>query len=188
MTDVQRILRRVPEPIDDLVPRVYEELRALAGRFMSRERGNHTLQTTALVHEAYLRLVEQRNLDPADRDHFFAAAANTIRRILTDHARQRHAAKRGGDWERVTISDVDAADESATVDLLALDEALEKLAALDGRAARVVTMRYFGGLKNEQIAAALGVSERTIADDWATARAWLRRELEADSPGRADEP
>jgi RNA polymerase sigma factor (TIGR02999 family) len=177
----------VRESIDDLLPRVYDELRALAARFMSRERANHTLQTTALVHEAYVRLVEQRNLDPADRDHVFAAAANTIRRILTDHARQHRAQKRGGGWERMTISDVDAAADSAGVDLLALDDALEKLAALDPRAARVVTMRYFGGLNHDQIAAALGVSARTVADDWAMARAWLRQELEIESPA-ADQP
>ena len=150
---------------------------------MSRERASHTLQTTALVHEAYVRLVEQRNLDPADRDHFFAAAANTIRRMLTDHARQRHAAKRGGDWERVTISDVDAADDPPPWTCSRWTRRSRARRARR-RTARVVTMRYFGGLKNEQIAAALGVSERTIADDWATAPRVAAPRAGGGFPGR----
>jgi len=164
--------------IDTLLPVIYEELHAVAHRMMAQERRNHTLQTTALVHEAYVKLIGQQNVDVRDRNHFFAVAATIIRRILVDHARQKYAAKRGGGWERVTIAGVDVAEERDPVDVLALDEAMQKLGALSPRACEVVTMRYFGGLTMEQIAQALNVSPRTVADDWTMARAWLRRELD----------
>jgi RNA polymerase sigma factor (TIGR02999 family) len=168
--------------MNELLPRIYDELRAVARRMMSGERAGHTLEATALVHEAYFRLIDQRNLAPADRGRFLAAAATTIRRILVDHAKQRRAAKRGGGWRRV---DYDGAAEPSTaaVDLVALDEALQRLGRLHERAAKVVTMRYFGGLTTERIAGALGVCPRTVADDWAIARAWLRRELDATCRG-----
>ena len=170
--------------LNELLPRVYDELRAVAHRMMCGEREGHTLQTTAIVHEAYLRLVEQHNLTPADHAPFLAAAANTIRRVLVDHARQRRSAKRGGGWRRLEPlvddggRDVLAAPvRSDAIDLLALDEALVGLAGFDPRAADVVTLRYFGGLTVEQIAHVLGVSPRTVGDDWSMARAWLRRAL-----------
>jgi RNA polymerase sigma factor (TIGR02999 family) len=171
--------------VNALVPRVYEELRQIAARYMARERRGHTLQTTALVHEAYVRLVDQQNLHDGDREQFFAIAANVIRRILVDHARGRDAEKRGGaDRQRMSISGVDVPDGADAIDLLALEDALARLEAMSERAAKVVTMRYFGGMTVDEVARALGVSPRTVADDWAMARAWLRRELEPD--GTAD--
>ena len=172
--------------LNELLPRLYDELRAVAHRMMCGERAGHTLQTTAIVHEAYMRLVEQHNLTPADHAPFLAAAANTIRRVLVDHARQRRSAKRGGGWHRLEplVDDggrdaLAAPARSESIDLLALDEALSGLARFDPRAADVVTLRYFGGLTVEQIARVLGVSPRTVGDDWSMARAWLRRELSA---------
>ena len=185
-------LRRAGErgELNELLPRVYDELRAVAHRMMCGERAGHTLQTTAVVHEAYVRLVEQRNLSPADHGPFLAAAANTIRRVLVDHARQRRSAKRGGGWHRLEPLADDGRDDGLAapahgdaLDLLALDEALVQLAQVDPRAADVVTMRYFGGLTVEQIARALNVCPRTIGDDWSMARAWLRRELSGDADG-----
>jgi RNA polymerase sigma factor (TIGR02999 family) len=169
--------------LDDFLPLVYDELRALAGRCLANERVDHTLQPTALVNEAYFRLIGQRNLRPGDRAQFFAIAATTIRRILVDHAKRRGADKRGGggSWQRITLADVDlsnGSDESNEPEVRELDEALNELAMLDERAAKVVTMRYFGGMTLAQVAYALGVSTRTIADDWAMAKAWLRRALE----------
>lgn len=173
--------------LDALLPLVYDELRRVAGRHMAEERADHTLQATAVVHEAYFRLVGQRNLDYRDRNQFFAAAANAIRRILVDHARSRGRAKRGGGGgsgrERVTLDGAEVAAAAADagvaggVDLIDLDDALGRLAALSERAAKVVELRFFGGLSMGEAAAALGVSPRTAADDWAVARAWLRREL-----------
>jgi RNA polymerase sigma factor (TIGR02999 family) len=174
---LQRAARGERGALDQLLPAIYEELRHLARQLMAAERHDHTLQSTALVHEAYLRLIDQRNIRPEDRNHFFAAAATTIRRILVDHARAHSAAKRGQGWERMSIESIEPEDESRPLDLLALEDALEKLSRLSERAGKVVTMRYFGGLTVDQIAQALNVSARTIADDWTMARAWLRREL-----------
>ena len=165
---------------DDLVALIYDELRNVAGRFMAGERRGHTLQTTALVNEAYLRLIQQANVDPADRQHFLAVAATIIRRILVDHARQHRAAKRGRGWAQISVDAADAqhlATADNANDLIALEEALEKLGQLSDRAARVVTMRFYAGLSVDEVAAALQVSPRTVADDWAMARAWLKREL-----------
>jgi RNA polymerase sigma factor (TIGR02999 family) len=184
-SEITRLIRccreaRLPEDREQamhhLVPVVYEELRELARSHLRRERANHTLQPTALVNEAYLRVVDQHAADWRDRSHFFALAARLMRQILIDHARRRAAAKRGGDRRRVTLADV-AHPERADVDLLALDEALEAFAALDARKAKVVELRYFGGLTMEEVAEALGVSLRTAESDWFLARAWLRTRL-----------
>jgi RNA polymerase sigma factor (TIGR02999 family) len=163
---------------------VYEELRRQAGRAMRREGDAHTLQATALVHEAYLRLVDQQRVQWRNRAHFFAIAAQMMRRVLVDHARTRLAAKRGGELQRVTLGDVGAgpaeAGDGDGVDVLALHEALERLALLDPRQARLVELRYFGGLGIEETAEALEVSPATVKRDWAVARAWLRRALAAE--------
>ena len=164
-----------------LLPAVYEELHRQAARAMRREGDQHTLQATALVHEAYLRLVDQRRVEWRNRAQFFGVAAEVMRRILVDHARARHAAKRGGDAKRVTLGDADAADESSGrgLDILALHDALERLAALDPPQARVVELRYFGGLSIDETADVLEVSPATVKRYWVFARAWLYRELNA---------
>ena len=186
-------LRRAGErgELNELLPRVYDELRAVAHRMMCAERAGHTLQTTALVHEAYVRLLGQRNLTHAERAPFLAAAATTIRRVLVDHARLRRASKRGGGWHRLEpLADQSGRDQPSApahadaLDLLALDQALGKLAQVDARAADVVTMRYFGGLTVDQIARVLDVSPRTVGADWSMARAWLRRELSSADDAR----
>lgn len=162
-----------------LVAAVYAELRRQAARAMRRE-GDHTLQTTALVHEAYLRLVDQRRVVWRSRAHFFGVAAQLMRRILVDHARGRHAAKRGGKAQQLTLDDADAAIPASAaegVEVVALHEALERLAAIDPTQARLVELRYFGGLNIEETGEALGVSPATVKREWAIARAWLRREL-----------
>ena len=160
-----------------LLPLVYDELRRLAAQHLANERAGHTLQPTALVHEAYLSLIDGDGRRFADRTHFFRAAAEAMRRILIDHARRKSSLKAGGDWRRVTLADVDAIVEDGGVDLLALDEAMGKLAAIDRRKAELVTLRFFGGLSNDEAAEVLGVSPSTADNDWAYARAWLRVEL-----------
>ncbi|HKH91163.1 MAG TPA: sigma-70 family RNA polymerase sigma factor [Gemmatimonadaceae bacterium] len=164
---------------DRLVPAVYDELRRQAERAMRREGGEHTLQATALVHESYLRLVDQRQVEWRNRAHFFAIASTVMRRILVDHARARLTAKRGGGAIQITLAGVEAghASDSGDVDLLALHEALERLSVLDPDQARLVELRYFGGLTIEETAEALAVSPATVKREWALARAWLRREL-----------
>jgi RNA polymerase sigma factor (TIGR02999 family) len=164
---------------DVLVSAVYDELRRQAERAMRREGVEHTLQATALVHESYLRLVDQRRVEWRNRAHFFAIASTVMRRILVDHARARLSAKRGGGVAPVTLAGVARASDDGTddVDLLALHEALERLAALDPDQARLVELRYFGGLTIEETAEALAVSPATVKREWALARAWLRREL-----------
>jgi RNA polymerase sigma-70 factor (ECF subfamily) len=161
----------------ELAPYVYDELRRLARINMSRERPDHTLQPTDLVHEVYLKLVDQSRVSWQGRSHFFGVGAQMMRRILVDHARGRRQLKRGGELKRVTLVDAPLSTDLDTEELLALDTALEKLAAIDERQARVVELRYFGGLKVEEAAVALGVSKRTVELDWTHARAWLRREL-----------
>ena len=170
---------------EQLLPAVYAELRRQAARAMRRENSDHTLQPTALVHEAYLRLVDQRRVEWRSRAHFFGVAAHLMRRILVDHARGRQAAKRGGGAQRLVIADALAEaciagaspDVDAGLDVLALHEALERLAELDPDQARLVELRYFGGLTIEETADALGVSPATVKREWAIARSWLRREL-----------
>jgi len=164
-----------------LMAQVYDELRRLARRYMRAERANHTFQATVLVHEAYLRLMGQEDAAWQDRAHFFAAASQLMRHILVDHARARKAAKRGGEQHQVTLSEGLVAEENKTVEVLALHEAMEKLAGLDARQARVVEMHFFGGLTFAEIAYVLDASERTVKRDWTMARAWLKLELSKES-------
>jgi RNA polymerase sigma factor (TIGR02999 family) len=161
-----------------LTPLVYDELRGLAARYMQQERADHTLQATALVHEAYIRLIDQSRVDWKNRAHFFSVAAEMIRRVLVDHARQHHAAKRGGDARKVRLTDSDGALEDPDVDLMALDEVLDELRRLNERHGRVVELRFFGGLSVEDTAHVLEVSPQTVRSDWRMARAWLRERLE----------
>jgi RNA polymerase sigma factor (TIGR02999 family) len=166
---------------EKLLPAIYAELHRQASRAMRRERGEHTLQATALVHEAYLRLVDQRKVEWKNRAQFFGVAAQVMRRILVDHARAHHAEKRGGAMKPLSLGHADQApaggsDDSA-LDVLMLHDALERLALLDPEQARLVELRYFGGMNIEETAEALGVSPATVKREWATARAWLRREL-----------
>lgn len=166
---------------DQLTPVVYEKLRALAEQFMRRERRDHTLQATALLNEAYLRLFDQSRVDWRGRAHFVALAAEMMRRILVDHARRHSAAKRGGGRERVPLDETLAvADARRHVDLIALDDALKELQKLNPRQARVVELRYFGGLSVKETAYALDTSERTVINDWSVARAWLRHKMSPD--------
>lgn len=165
---------------EQLLPHVYNELRQLARRYLSRERPGHTLEPTALVHEAYIKLVDQSKVDWQGRTHFFAVGAKVMRHLLIDHARGKGRAKRGGDRQKVTLAEGLTPFGSGALDaedLLALNEGLDRLAELDARQARVVELRFFGGLTVPEAALVLGVSNRTIEGDWAHARAWLKREL-----------
>jgi RNA polymerase sigma-70 factor, ECF subfamily len=167
-----------PEALDKLMPLVYEELHRQAARFLHRERTDHTLQTTALIHEAYLKLVDQREVNWESRTHFFAIAATLMRRIMVDYARTKNREKRGGDYLKLPLEEAElVAGKEKSVDLMALDEALTKLEKIDRRQARVVELRYFGDLTLEETAAALKISRTTVAEDWAMAKAWLYREL-----------
>jgi RNA polymerase sigma factor (TIGR02999 family) len=163
--------------LEKLLPLVYDELHRLAQHYLRRESPGHTLQATALVNEAYLRLIDQQRSDWQNRAHFFAVAARVMRHLLVDHARSRRYRKRGGGALRVSLEEADAATPEPALDLLALDEALERLAAIDERKVLIVELRYFGGLSFEETAAALGLSEVTVKRDWLKARAWLYREL-----------
>jgi RNA polymerase sigma factor (TIGR02999 family) len=165
---------------DKLMPLVYNELRTLARRQMRRERSGHTLQATALVHEAYLRLIDQRQVKWQNRAHFFAIAAQVMRRIVVDYARKRGRLKRGGAARQVSLDEAALLTSTQVPELLALDEALYRLADVDERKSRVVEMRYFGGLSVSEVATVLEVSENTVIGDWALAKAWLRRELECE--------
>jgi RNA polymerase sigma-70 factor (ECF subfamily) len=164
--------------LDRLMPVVYAELRRQAARHLRRELAGQTLQTTDLIHEAYLRLVDQRNMRWQNRAHFFAIAAQLMRRILVDHARRRHRAKRGGSAIALPLeAGLMVAAEKSEADLLALDEALTRLAAMDSRQSQIVELRFFSGLSIEQTASVLGVSSTTVKDDLNLAKAWLRREI-----------
>jgi RNA polymerase sigma factor (TIGR02999 family) len=163
--------------LDELYPLVYDELHRLARRYMSRERKDHTLQTTALINEAYVRMVDQKNVNWANRSHFFAISAQIMRRILIDHARRHAYAKRGGGAQQVSLEDVAALVPEQGRELMRLDEALKSLAERDPRRSQVVELRYFGGLNNEEIAGVLHVSENTVTRDWNMARAWLYQQL-----------
>lgn len=166
--------------LDELIPLVQNELRRLARNYMRRQKVGHTLQTTALVNEAFVRLVDSDRVNWQDRNHFFAICAQLMRRILVDFARKKASLKRGGERVQVTLGDnVDISDEKEA-EVVALDEALVRLAQLNQRQSRIVELRYFGGLTEEQIAEALEISSRTVRRDWNLARAWLFRELSSD--------
>lgn len=161
------------EDLDALMAAIYHDMRRLAMSHMGGERRNHTLQPTALVHEAYVKLIDQRSTDWKDRLHFFAVASRIIRRILIDHARARDADKRGGGATRIVVGDRDVAAPERDIDLIALDEALVELARLDEQQARIVELRFFGGCTVEEIAEVLKIGKRTVDRDWQIARAWL---------------
>ena len=161
-----------------MLPVVYDELRALAGAFFRGQRAGHTMTPTVLVHEAYLRLNAADGIEWEGRGHFCAVAAKAMRYVLKDYARHVSAAKRGGDWSRITLSGVSADESTLIVDPIDLDNALERLAEADPRQCRIVELRFLAGLTNQEVAEALGVSARTVNLDWRMARAWLRRELE----------
>lgn len=177
--DVTQLLIRLTDGntavLDELLPLIYGELRRLANRYLRRERTDHTLQPTALVHEAYLKLIDQKHVRWQNRAHFFGVAANVMRRILVDHARRNLAGKRGGEAEKLPLEEeilVVSSDEKS-VELLALDEALENLAKIDKQKARIVELRYFGGLSVEETAEVMNVSPVTIKRQWRMAKAWL---------------
>ena len=166
-----------PQAPERLMPFVYDELRRLARVFLSKERGGHTLQPTALVHEAYLRLVDQTRVNWQNRAHFYGIAASMMRRVLIDHARAHSTEKRGGAAIRLSLDDVQLPIEERAAGLVALDEALERLAVYDERKCKVVELRFFGGMSDKEIAEVLGVTTRTVLRDWKTARLLLYREL-----------
>ena len=170
--------------LDELMPIVYEELRRLARRRLRTERPGHPLQTTALVNEAYLRLVDVRQIRWQDRGHFFAMSARLMRRILVEFARAQRCAKRGGERQRVSFDEALNVSTQRATDLIALDDALSALATVDGRKSQVVEMRFFGGLTVEQTAEALAISRETVIRDWNVAKAWLLREIDG---GRRDD-
>ena len=164
--------------LEKLMPLVYSELRRLASNYLRRERGEHTLQPTALVNEAYLKLVDQRNPKWQNRAHFFGISAQLMRRILVDHARQHQAAKRGGSGQqRISLTGAERLAKQSEVDLLALNEALDELAQMDPQQSRIVELKFFGGLSIEEIAEVMKIGHATVERDWKMARAWLRRQL-----------
>jgi RNA polymerase sigma factor (TIGR02999 family) len=165
--------------LDKLMPLVYNELRRLATNYLRRERAGHTLQPTALVNEAYLKLVDQRNAKWQNRAQFFGISAQLMRRILVDHARQHRAVKRGGsDQQRLSVTSAERIVKQSEVDLLALNEGLDELAKMDQQQSRIVELKFFGGLSIEETAEVLGISHATVERDWKMARAWLRQRLE----------
>jgi len=180
-SEIASILQEVSdgdrEAADRLMPLVYDDLRAIAARLLRRERSGHSFQPTELVHEAYMKLVDQKQVDWQGRTHFYAIGAQAMRRILTDHARAKLRLKRGQRPHRVEWSDNFALSIDNLEDVLALDEAMTKLEKLDPRQARIVELRFFGGLKVQEVADYLGVSTRTVELDWTMVKAWLRREL-----------
>ena len=188
-TDVTILLSELTrgnqQAVEQLVPLVYCELKRLANGYMRRERPDHTLQPTALVHEAYLKLVEQRSTNWQSRAHFFGIAAQMMRRILIDHARGHLREKRGGGQRAVPIDDALAFAPEHSLELIKLDESLERLAQLDPRQARIVELRFFGGLSVEQTAEMLGISEKTVKRDWSVAKAWLHGDLKANHGNNA---
>lgn len=188
--NITRLLRAAASgerrDLDALMAAIYNDMRRLALSHMGAERGNHTLQPTALVHEAYMKLIDQRSTEWADRVHFFSVASRIIRRILVDHARQRNAAKRGAAYERMSIDDAELSAPAGDVDLVALDEALTELNDIDERQAKIVEMRFFGGLTLEEIAEALSLGRRSVDRDWQAAKAWLCFRLAEDAPEAGD--
>jgi RNA polymerase sigma-70 factor, ECF subfamily len=183
--DIERLLTAARtgerDAVAALTDTVYAQLRHVAAAYMRRESPGQTLQATALVHEAFIRLVRDRQVSWQDSAHFRAIAARSMRQILVERARARHAKKRGGMWQRITLDERTASAPPMTVGVAALDEALERLAAHDPQRAQLVELRFFGGLTIEETAAVLGVSPATVKRGWALAKAWLRRELETDA-------
>jgi RNA polymerase sigma factor (TIGR02999 family) len=167
---------------DQLMPIVYEELRRMARRFMGRERRDHTLQTSALINEAYLRLVDQESANWQNRAHFFAVAAQVMRNILIDHARSHHYEKRGGGTKKVSLDDAIILTDERAAELVALDDALTSLAAVDPRKSRIIELRFFGGLNIEETAEVIGLSPTTVQREWRAARAWLYRFIDGKDP------
>ncbi|HET6890448.1 MAG TPA: sigma-70 family RNA polymerase sigma factor, partial [Pyrinomonadaceae bacterium] len=168
------------EALDKLLPVVYDELRKQAARYLRRERAGHTLQTTALIHEAYLRLVDQKNVHWQNRAQFFGLAAQLMRRILVDHARTKKRAKRGGSDIRVSLTGAKVLAKSEDLDVVALDEALDRLAQIDEQQSKIVELRFFSGLTVEETAEVLSISPATVKRDWSMAKAWLHRELSSN--------
>jgi len=169
------------EALDKLMPAVYDELRRQAARYLRRERAGHTLQTTALIHEAYVRLVDQRNVEWQNRAHFFGIAAQMMRRILVDHARTKKRAKRGGSDVKISLADATILVKEQDLDVVALDEALTRLAEIDEQQSRIVELRFFSGLTVEETAEVMGISPATVKRDWSMAKAWLHRELSGEA-------
>ena len=176
-----------PSALERALPLIYEDLRRQADRFLRRERSDHTLQATALVHEAWLRLAQQHSAQWQNRSHFLAVAATAMRRILVNHARERGRIKRGRGRHRVDLDDAAMVADEPEIDLIALDDAMDRLARLEPRLVRTVELRYFGGLSVEETAEVLEVGTATVKRDWAFARAWLRKELEAADAGDASD-
>jgi RNA polymerase sigma-70 factor (ECF subfamily) len=164
----------------ELLPLVYEQLRQVADAYFRKQPSDHTLQPTALVHEAYVRLIAHKSQSWTSRAHFFAVAAKAMRQVLVNHAQRRRAQRRGGGRRKLTLHDAMCPAAQSDLDVLILDEALERLSALNERMASVVELRFFAGMPMDQVAEALNVSKRTVEGDWATARAWLARELSED--------
>lgn len=165
------------DALDKLIPIVYDDLRRVAGRYMRSEESGHTLQTTALVHEAYLRLIREQDRTWESRAHFFAVAAQIMRNLLVDHARMATRVKRGGGATELSLEEAPELSSAEPEVMLALDEALQRLAEVDPRASRIVELRYFVGLNNDEVANVIGISEKTVIRDWNTAKVWLRAEL-----------
>jgi RNA polymerase sigma factor (TIGR02999 family) len=186
LQDVTQLLRAwsngEQEALDQLIPLVYHELHRLAHRYMGRERSAHTLQSTALVHEAYERLINLKDVNWKNRAHFFAVSAQVMRRILVDYARSRRYSKRGGEWRQIPLNEAVAVFHDHRTDIVALDDALQALAGIDPRKNRVVEMRFFGGLSIKETAEVLNVSEETVVRDWRLAKVWLLRELSREEP------
>ena len=170
------------EALEDLTPLVYAELRRLADRYLRRERADHTLQSTALVHEAYLRLIDSSSVQWQNRAHFFAVSAQLIRHILIDHARARQAEKRGAGGVKLSLDEAIATPGQKDIDLVALDDALKDLAKIDSEQSRIVELRFFAGLSIDETAKVVGVSPATVKREWTTAKAWLAREISRGEP------
>ena len=171
------------EALEQLIPLVYHELHRLAHRYMGREHGAHTLQSTALVHEAYVRLIHLKDMNWQNRAHFFGVSAQLMRRILVDYARARRYSKRGGEWRQVPLNEAVALFRDRQTDIVALDDALRTLEGIDARKSRVVEMRFFGGLSIKEVAEVLSVSQETVLRDWRLAKVWLLRQLTQNERG-----
>ena len=193
--DVTQLLKRFSngdqEALAELIPQIYDELRRLASSYLRSERVDHTLQTTALVHEAYLRLVDQRQVEWSNRNHFFGVAAQMMRRILVDHARKHVSLKRGGSFARISLEQAAVFSRERPRELIAVDELLTRLASLDPQGSRIVELRFFAGLSLEETAEVTGLSTATVRREWSAVKAWLTREIRKlgnNSPGEWDTP